>query len=472
MDDGRPQSRPPVVVVIGAGSASFGLSTLAGLLRTPALRGLDLRLVDVDPTNIDRLDRLAHRASLELVSAARITASTDRRDCLAGADFVVIAAASDREAQWRADQDLALDHGVTHYAENGGPGAFAHTVRSLDLILPIAADIERLAPDATVLVFTNPLRRVCAAIRTVTGLRVIGLCHGIASGYAIVAMALRDELGLQLDDDPRYLWREDRLAAFDRFARIGAERVAITAAGINHFTWMVTIQDRVTGEDLLPLVHRRMQDLPARLEPLTQRMFATYGLIPVQGDTHIAENVSAVADASRGAYKRYDIQSYDFAWGAQRREDWLGWMASAADGEASLEPLRTAGSERAEHVIEAIHFDQSATEDALNIPNDGAIVGLPDDSIVEVSATLTGTGARARRTAPLPGPILELCRRQVELDRLSIEAYLARDREGVRRLFTLDPMLPDIDQAVALADAYLDLRLPGFLAGPVDGERD
>jgi alpha-galactosidase len=228
----------------------------------------------------------------------------------------------------------------------------------------------------------------------------------------------------------------------------------------------------VTGEDLLPLIHRRMSDLPPRLEPLTQRLFATYGLIPVQGDTHIAENIGAVADASRGSYERYDIQSYDFAWGARRRDEWLDWLAAAADGTVGLDPLLDAGSERAEHVIQAIHDDLSVREDALNVPNAGAIAGLPDDATVEVPAVVGATGAVPIPTPSLPDPILESCRRQVVLDRLSIEAYLARDRDDVRRLFTLDPMLPDIDQAVALADAYLDQRLPGFLARAGDRAHD
>jgi alpha-galactosidase len=442
-------------VVVGAGSASFGIATLGGLLRTPGLRGLDLRLVDLDEHKARVLERLARRASDELGAAARVSATTDRCEALDEADFVIVAVASDREHQWRLDRELALEHGITHYAENGGPGSFAHTVRSLDLVLPIVRDVEERAPGATVLAFTNPLRRVCAAIRRTTALPVIGLCHGIAHGYAIVAAALHRELGLELDADLRFEWRDDRLATFAALTEAARRRFALTAAGINHFTWALGLRDLATGEDALPRLHAAMRRLPPTFEPLTQALTGTYGLIPVQGDTHIGENVGFVADARSNAWQRYDIQMYDFERAGRRRAEDLAWMEAAADGRESLDRMRTARSERAEDVIDAIVNHRLTTEEALDIPNDGAVENLPEGAIVEVPALVGAEGVNGVRVGRLPEPIAELCHRQLTIDELTVEACLTGDRELVRQVFTLDPMVGDLDLAIRLADAYL-----------------
>ena len=43
----------------------------------------------------------------------------------------------------------------------------------------------------------------------------------------------------------------------------------IKAAGLNHFTWMLDLRDRQTGEDLYPLFARRWAEQDPTFEPLT-----------------------------------------------------------------------------------------------------------------------------------------------------------------------------------------------------------
>jgi len=47
------------VVIIGAGSASFGLETLSALMNSAKLRGSHLALVDRNPDALDLMARLA-----------------------------------------------------------------------------------------------------------------------------------------------------------------------------------------------------------------------------------------------------------------------------------------------------------------------------------------------------------------------------------------------------------------------------
>ena len=66
-------------------------------------------------------------------------------------------------------------------------------------------------------------------------------------------------------------------------------RVDIRAAGLNHFSWILSIRDRQTGEDLYPLFRKRFFELDPSFEPLTRRVFEAFGLFPVPGDTHLCE---------------------------------------------------------------------------------------------------------------------------------------------------------------------------------------
>src|SRR5579863_5336829 len=110
------------IVIIGAGSASFGLNTLATLLREPSLRGSTLALVDQNAQGLALVHRLAERMNEQWDAGLTIESSTDCRALLAGADFVVCSIeVGPREELWRRDWELTLRHGLRQpYAENGG----------------------------------------------------------------------------------------------------------------------------------------------------------------------------------------------------------------------------------------------------------------------------------------------------------------------------------------------------------------
>jgi alpha-galactosidase len=450
------------VVVVGAGSAEFGIDSLAGLMRTKGLRGIQLALVDIDRDKLEIVERLARRMNDEWGAEMEVIASPNRLDVLEGAEFVILSVAVDREESWRRDHELARSFGITHYAENGGPGGFAHACRNLALVVPLLRDIEALAPDATLLVLTNPLTRICTAAARLSRIRCIGICHGIGIGYFILATALHRELGIELPSDPRFLWRDDRIEDFEAYQRIAKARYAIKAAGINHFTWILGVHDRDTGEDVYPHLRERMMELPARFEPLTQALFRLYGLVPVQGDTHLSEYVPFVADAKEKTWERFDIQLYDFEWSNRRRASTLRWMQNAAEGREDLGPLIGADSERVEYVIDGILNDRRGYEEAVNLPNGGCISNLPPAAIVEVPGIVDAEGVSGLHVGALPESIAALCRTQLTIDELTVEAFVSGDRGLVRQLFSIDPMIQDIDVAIRLADRVLEQNI-GYL---------
>ncbi|HEY2803428.1 MAG TPA: hypothetical protein VGJ67_05865, partial [Actinomycetota bacterium] len=178
----------PRIVIVGAGSSEFGLPTISGLFEErETLDGATLSLVDIEPEGLDAMAGWVAAANDELGAPFKVESSTDRLGALPDADFVINAVEVARFDAWAKDWEIPIAHGVIHtYGENGGPGALSHSLRQIPLVLGIARDIQRLAPDALVLNYSNPLTRVCLALTRYTDLRVVGLCHGIAMAYSKV----------------------------------------------------------------------------------------------------------------------------------------------------------------------------------------------------------------------------------------------------------------------------------------------
>ena len=171
----------PTIVLIGAGSTSFGLSTLHDLYADPVFAGATMWLVDLEPAPIERMRQLA--GALEAAHAARHHRRAPRpiapKRCR-GADAVVVSVEVDRDRRWQLDFEIPRRHGVEHVlGENAGPGGLAHALRTIPLVAGIARDVERLAPDALLINFTNPEGRICTAFRRHLDQPIIGLCHEV-----------------------------------------------------------------------------------------------------------------------------------------------------------------------------------------------------------------------------------------------------------------------------------------------------
>jgi len=462
---------PVKIVIIGAGSASFGLNSLATLLREPALRGSTLALVDTNVTGLALVRRLAERMNADWNAGLTIESSTDRRAVLDGAAFVVCSIeVGPREELWRRDWEVTLRHGLRQpYAENGGPGGFAHAARNIPFILDIARDMEELCPRALFVNLSNPLPRLCRAITKYTSITPVGLCHQIGYGYGMVGVTLADRLGLEA---PAELQDPDAThdRAFWEVARHFQARVRalvdIKAAGLNHFTWMLDVRDRRNGDDLYPELRARFLDLPAGYEPLTRDMLRLTGLLPVPGDTHLSEYLSYTHNPATKPWERYNLHLYHWERAARGRDEMWGEIESLAEaGGPALERLRHVHGEGVFEVVHGVAHDANLYRDAINVPNDGAIGNLPDDTIVEVPAVIGGSGALPLRIGALPPVVAELCRREATRVEFVVDAAARGSRELALQALALDPTVDDLDVARAVLDDYIETHahvLPQF----------
>ena len=423
------------IVLIGAASASFGPRTIVDVFLSRELRQLDvgLVLVDIDESNLEAVYRLAQRVGEHTGSAIRLSRTTDRCEALRGAKYVITSVARRRNALWDLDFRVPLELGFRHVlGENGGPGAAFHTLRSFELMVPIARDIDCLAPKALLLNFTNPESRVCLAVSKLTKVRCVGLCHGTMGSIHAVA----DILGRRPAD------------------------VRLVVGGINHFHWLLRIEDAETGDDLYPTLRRKVDRQPEVLSPLVRMLWDVLGLIPFPSDDHIGEYLS-FAHEFCGTHLHWGRP-----WQPVRRAqppagtgDARERLAPYLDGKAPLTDLLHPSGEWAVSICSDIESDLGRREPAVNVPNtNGAVENLPRDAIVEVAAIVDRKGIHPEKVGPLPPAIAEFCRRQTAIQELLVEAYRTGSRRLLLQALLLDPLVDSVARAQQLIDDMLRLQ--------------
>jgi alpha-galactosidase len=425
------------VVAIGIGSFSFGVELLRDVFRTPELRGCELALVDLDARRLELMAGLARRLNEASGWDVDVRPTQDRAEALPGAGFAVTSIEVNRDALWRLDHEICLRHGLPSVlSENGGPGGLSHALRTVPLMLEIVRDIERLCPDALLFNYTNPEGRVCLAIRRHTSVRAVGLCHGVAGTVPWVAAVL----GRAPDE------------------------IDLRAAGVNHFTWTVSITDTKTGADLYPACRERLAAFPANEQPLCRLLFERFGLFPTTGDNHVGEYIGWAAEITGTA-------GYDFARAAELRklstENIEAWASGAKPVDSLLaQPSREGrlGMSVAEMMADVL-VGRSSRRPSLILPNDGYIENVSRDAVVEVPGRFEDGAPRGIAVGALPGPVASMVQNEVEIQKLAVDAAVTGSRDLALQALLIDPVVNSARKAEALLDDILSSHaayLPQF----------
>jgi alpha-galactosidase len=435
------------VTLIGAGSREFAGKIVRDLLLSGPIaeKGLEIVLMDIAAEPLAEMETYTRQLIEKLDHEATVSSTTDLVPAVSGASFVVTAIEVDRYHYWSQDFTIPRKYGFKQvYGENGGPGGLFHALRQFGPLLEIARAIETHAPDALFLNFSNPEHKVCEAISRLTSVKVVGLCHGYFAGVKQISFLLD----------------------------IPSEQLELPAAGINHFTWFQGIRDRATGEDLYPRLRERERDANWVSDwheiGLSRILFRRFGLWPSPSANHIGEYLSWADDYVPAQLQYFTDPGEGSPWreGAETPE-WhyhIGLVDTdrplhASRSIVSLEdqPLESS-EELAIPIIEWVACGVERPLPAVNIPNNGAIPGLPDDMVVEVPARAEDGRLVPLRMEPLPEGIFAMIRLQGSIHKLLVEAYVEQSKEKLLQAVLLDPIVDNHNRAVAMVDELLELQ--------------
>ncbi|MGZ4198894.1 MAG: family 4 glycosyl hydrolase, partial [Thermoleophilia bacterium] len=224
------------IAVIGGGS-TYTPELVEGIgLRRETLPVDELVLHDIDAARLAVVGGLAERILRHHGFGGSFTTTTDRATALRDASFVLVQLRVGGMAARLRDETIPLTFGRIGQ-ETTGAGGFAKALRTVPVVLEIAADARRLgAPGAWVLDFTNPSGLVTQALLD-HGHRAIGLCNV--------------PIGFQ--------------RRFAELLGVSPERVRLEHVGLNHLSWERKVL--VDGTDRLPeLIERHLDELAAETE--------------------------------------------------------------------------------------------------------------------------------------------------------------------------------------------------------------
>ena len=444
-----------IIIVIGAASTTFGPKVLRDILNHPQVWGSELRFVDINEERLDIYAKLAHRVSDLLDQPIKITAATNRREALAGSDYVIISVDTGHYNTWALDFSIPVNHGVRQIlGELGGPGGLFHSLRQIPLHLDIARDIEALCPEAMVMVCSNPLNRICLAMERYANIgQIVGLCHG-------VEMAL-------------YLY-------LNRVLAIPGDDMDVTAAGVNHLTWILDLRRKSSGEDLYPYLKTRLAQIDAKEQSLSRKLLEVYGYFSGTLDSHAGEYIPY-------AYEFYGLEGIDFAASLEQEERRWQYLRALAEDEIQWDRYeqflgnqavfseelrlddffkpRSWADTLAFPIIAAQTTHQLRRMPAINMINAGAITNLPADVFVETPAIVDGSGIKLVSIGELPKPLAAFCRRDIDQMELIVEAGVSGDRNQVLQAMLLDPVVDSVSVAERVLDEMMQVHadyLPQF----------
>lgn len=430
------------ISIIGAGSAVFSLGLVKDLCLTEGLSGSHVCFMDIDQGRLDTIHALGSRYAKEIGSELTFEKTLDRQVALDGADYVINTAAVHDEYDKHDIREATDRHGY-YYG-----GRFRLSFHQIDLMLSIGRDMERTCPNAWLIFAANPVFDGTTLVSRETSIKTVGLCHG-HYGYRGIASTL----GL----DP--------------------DRITFQAPGLNHNIWMTHfVHD---GQDAYPLLdewietqaeeywatHESTRTHDTGMSRAAIHQYKMYGLMPI-GDTPRRAGWWYHTD------KETKMRWFFPPWGGpdtyearavtrKSKDERIAGMAKAAlDDSTSLVEMfgTTKSTEQHVPILDALVNDNEYYAQ-VNVRNDGALAGVPDDVAVEVPAIVNVNGIQPLRVEPLPRKVLLEC---ILPDWLRMEqnllAYQTCDRSVLLYEVLENHQTRSYDQATAVLDELLSME--------------
>jgi alpha-galactosidase len=410
------------VAVIGAGSIGFTRMLMRDIIKVPELRDTVFSFTDISPKNLEMVVELCRRDIKHNNLPAKIVSTTNRRRALEGADYVLNLARVGGLEAFQFDIDVPLKYGVDQcVGDTLCAGGLMYAQRSIPALLDFCRDIREVAkPDVLFMNYANPMAMNTWACDAYGGVRIVGLCHGVEGGHRMIANALR----------------------------LPVEEVDIVCAGINHQSWYIQVRHKgrdVGGDELLEAFERH--PVYAKTEKVRTDLMRRFGYFVTESNGHMSEylpwyrkrpdeirkwiDMSDWIHGETGGYLRVCIEGRN--WFETEVPKWLAQQPPKLDAIAR-------SAEHASYIIESLETGRRY-RGHFNVRNNGTIVNLPPDCIVEVPAYVDGNGISVPRVGELPMACAAMCAASVNVQRMGMEAAVHGDARLLKLAMLHDPLV-------------------------------
>ena len=452
------------IAYIGGGSRNWARMVMTDLALCEYLTG-EIALYDINRgaalANVERAAALFSHPDAR--TTFRVTAAHTAAEALAGADFCFLSILPGPMQMFANDLAIPARYGILQtVGDTTGPGGISRALRTIPTYVEYAHQIMEHCPNAWVINYTNPMTLCTSAFYAAEPqIMAFGCCHEVFGTQHMLAGIVEEYMDVP---HPR------------------RQEIKTDIAGLNHFTFATAA--RWNGIDLFPLLQRRIQSegfwadqtewalqLKAHgswfqsLSRIAFDFLRRFGALGAAGDRHLAEFVPWYLVSEENLH-RYGViltpSSYRIGtWqppqgvpmpGPEESEDWAARGLRRSDEEGVLQMLALLGYE--------------PLDTNVNLPNAGQIPDLPRGVVVETNAQFRKNSLTPLIPKPLPNGVLSLVRRAVDVQRMTLEAAIRKDKDLAFQALLLDPLcrIP-VDKAWAMFNELLTANaamLPGW----------
>src|SRR5271157_6552560 len=170
----------PKITFIGAGSLVFTRNLGSDILLAPSLQDCTISLMDIDPQRLEQSRQIAQSIADRRKLPAKIEATTDRKNAIRDADYVITTFQQGGLDAYKLDIEIPEKYGVEQcVGDTLGPGGVFRALRSIPVLWDICMDMNNVAPNALLLNYVNPMAANCWAVHAGAVQENVGLCHSV-----------------------------------------------------------------------------------------------------------------------------------------------------------------------------------------------------------------------------------------------------------------------------------------------------
>jgi alpha-galactosidase len=386
------------------------------IMATPELEDTEFVLMAPSTGKTSQVKAFADKVIEKNGLKSKVTVTTDRREALTGASYVITSFQVGGVSAFGLDYKIPLKYGVDQcIGDTLGPGGVFRALRSIPVILDVARDMEELCPNATLLNYVNPMAMICWALGE-TNIQYVGLCHGVQTTLDLIA----------------------------GYAGVPKQEIDYVSAGINHMGWFTKLSHQ--GRDLYPVLREKFEQPEFYVnEKVRGEVFRHFGYFMTESTGHLSEYVPWF----RKNQKALDLYCDEPSFGGESGA-YYNWCTYVADKYKDQEILKDESYdlpprsvEYCAYIIEALETGKTFKFSG-NLRNNGMISNLPDECCAEGAVFADRTGLHRTVIGDIPSQCAALNMTNINVQRLAVLAAKSGDPETVVQAIALDPLTSSV----------------------------
>lgn len=446
--------------VIGGAGARSAFLTKSLVKSAREIKVDHIVLLDNDQRKLHTYGEIARQVACRLDPELKFDVTDDARAALTGVDYIITTIRAGGDAGRLFDEKTCLSMGVLGQ-ETTGAGGFAMAVRSVPTLLYYCALAKKVAnPGHLIFNFTNPSGIITQALRLKGYDNVYGICDA-PSGFI---KQLEEILGVPYGELDIECYGLNHLSWF-RNARLHGKDVQMellnadktyTHSEMRLFTReMAQLSGNEMLNEYLYFYYRREKSLSMIQKaehPRGETIYLINRELEEQLDKlELPRDFEQAFDRYMTAYGKRENAYFSVESGECREKVW---------NPPTIDEFVTAPDEGGYAAV-ALRFIRAITEGEpcrmiLSVPNNGAIEGLADDDVVEITCDIREDGAHPVHIGKIDEFQLQQIKRLKYFERCTIQAIVENDRSAAVKGLFLHPLVNDIEIAEKLVDIFFE----------------